>query len=91
MIIDPDAQMREFLSLALSRHYQDIHTEENAEKAKQTLDNGERIDLIISDAAVGIDLCGGIKERGALLSYSSHSPFKQRQSQPESQRHRERS
>ena len=61
MIIDPDAQMREFLSLALSRHYQDIHTEENAEKAKQTLDNGERIDLIISDAAVGIDLCGELR------------------------------
>lgn len=45
MIIDPDAQMREFLSLALSRHYQDIHTEENAEKANRQLDNGERIDL----------------------------------------------
>lgn len=61
MVIDGDAGMREFLSLALSRHYRDIHTATNAEEARETLDNGERIDLIISDADVGIDLCGELR------------------------------
>lgn len=61
MVIDPDSYMREFLSLALSRHYKDIRTAANAEEARETLDRGDRIDLIISDAGVGIDLCGELR------------------------------
>ena len=61
MVIDPDAQMREFLSIALGRHYQDIRTVVNAGEARRILDEGERIDLIISDAVVGIDLCGDLR------------------------------
>lgn len=62
MVIDPDARMREFLSLALTRHYQDIRTVVNAAEARQILNGGGgRIDLIISDAAVGIDLCGELR------------------------------
>lgn len=61
MIIDPDAGMREFLSLALTRHYQDIRTAVNAAEARQILDGGGRIDLIISDATAGIDLCGELR------------------------------
>lgn len=61
MVIDQDPQMREFLSLALSRHYLDIKTAASAGEARATLDNGERIDLIISDAEIGTDLCGVLR------------------------------
>ncbi len=57
LIIDGDEQMREFLSLALSRHYKDVKTVADIDEARKTMDAGERIDLIISDAILGIDFC----------------------------------
>ena len=61
MVIDNDAQMREFLSIALGRYYQDIHTAVNAPDARMILDGVGRIDLIISDVTIGIDLCGELR------------------------------
>ena len=63
LIIDGDEQMREFLSLALSRHYKDVKTVADIDEARKTMNAGERIDLIISDAALAIDFCAELRSQ----------------------------